>query len=226
MGGDLVDYLRTGSGRVGIAPWATWRGKGLGAALLMAKLQATLRAVVERPSGPGAAGPQRLNTVLVQDGISQPFRDAVLRRGGTRRWRTSATSTPGTILPSWPVGRGSRRLGASSYPLGMLEDVAYRQGSWSCARARCSVIYSDGLTEARNAAGEEFGTERLRQAPGTAAQSPAQEAGRSLLREVDQFIGGSGWRTTLSRRVAPPGWHRVAVLVCRLQPCPDMGGGR
>ena len=186
VGGDLVDYLRTGSGRVGIA-LGDVAGKGLGAALLMAKLQATLRAVCSDHPGLERLG-ERLNTVFVQDGL--PNRYATLfyaevePGSGALRYLNAGHNPP--LLARWS---GIEELSASSFPLGMMEDVAYRQGDLELRPGEMLLIYSDGLTEARNAAGEEFGTERLREALGRLRNLPAEQAGRSLLLEVDAFVG-------------------------------------
>jgi sigma-B regulation protein RsbU (phosphoserine phosphatase) len=71
----------------------------------------------------------------------------------------------------------------------MLEDVDYRQGELELRPGEMLIAYSDGLTEARNAAGEEFGIERLRHAMARLRNLPAEDAGRSLLDEVDLFLG-------------------------------------
>jgi sigma-B regulation protein RsbU (phosphoserine phosphatase) len=133
----------------------------------------------------------------MQDGIPNRFATLFYAEvepgGGALRYLNAGHSPP--LLARWS---GIEELGASSYPLGMLEDVAYRQGELELRPGEMLVIYSDGLTEARNAAGEEFGTERLRQALGRLRNFPAEEAGRSLLREVDQFIGGERLEDDLS----------------------------
>lgn len=186
VGGDLVDYLRTGSGHVGIA-LGDVAGKGLGAALLMAKLQATLRAIVSDHPDLDRLG-RRLNAVLVQDGLvnryATLFYAEVEPGGGALRYLNAGHNPP--LLARWS---GIEELGASSYPLGMLEDVDYRQGELELRPGEMLIAYSDGLTEARNAAGEEFGIERLRHALARLRNLPAEDAGRSLLDEVDLFLG-------------------------------------
>ena len=67
VGGDLVDYVELGPDRLGIA-LGDVAGKGLGAALLAAKLQATLRALgPDAPSLDELGG--RVNTILQMDGL-------------------------------------------------------------------------------------------------------------------------------------------------------------
>lgn len=186
VGGDLVDYLRTGAGNVGIA-LGDVAGKGLGAALLMAKLQATLRALATDHSDLERLG-ARLNAVLVQDGLPNRFATLFYAEvepgGGALRYLNAGHNPP--LLARWS---GIEELGASSYPLGMLDQVAYRQGELDLRPGEMLVAYSDGLTEARNGEGEEFGIGRLREALGRLRNLPAEEAGRALLREVDGFVG-------------------------------------
>ncbi|MCH8962050.1 MAG: SpoIIE family protein phosphatase, partial [Bacteroidetes bacterium] len=71
VGGDLVDYLAINEDRLGLA-LADVAGKGLGAAMFMAKLQSTLRAIApnfERLSDLGAA----VNQIFIRDGLPGRF---------------------------------------------------------------------------------------------------------------------------------------------------------
>ena len=52
------------------------------------------------------------------------------------------------------------------------------------------VLYSDGITEASNALGEEYGPTRLRQAVTEAAAMPAEAAARHILHSATGFVGG------------------------------------
>ncbi|MFQ5626458.1 MAG: SpoIIE family protein phosphatase, partial [Methyloligellaceae bacterium] len=71
VGGDLVDYIELDSGRLGVA-LGDVAGKGLGAALLTAKLQATLRALVPECRTLDELG-GRLNTILHRDGLDNRY---------------------------------------------------------------------------------------------------------------------------------------------------------
>src|SRR6185295_3208360 len=85
--------------------------------------------------------------------------------------------------------RGLARLTASSFPLGMLSSAVYREEALELAAGDLLLAYSDGLTEARNLAGEEFGVERLEALlPTLRGLAPADVGGR-LLEEVDRFLG-------------------------------------
>ena len=81
------------------------------------------------------------------------------------------------------------QLDASSFPVGMMEEVAYEEGTVELAPGDMLLAYSDGLTEATNLAGEEYGVERVRALlPQLRLLSP-ERVGARILREVDRFLG-------------------------------------
>jgi hypothetical protein len=71
VGGDLIDYLEAGGGRTGLA-LGDVAGKGMGAALLCAKLQATLRALAPDAPDLESLG-ARLNGVLERSGLDNRY---------------------------------------------------------------------------------------------------------------------------------------------------------
>ena len=71
MGGDLVDFLRQSENRFGIA-LADVSGKGLQAALVMAKLQATLKALASDYDSLGKLI-TKLNAIVHRDGLPNSF---------------------------------------------------------------------------------------------------------------------------------------------------------
>ena len=80
-------------------------------------------------------------------------------------------------------------LGPDGVPLGMFPESTYTVTRFELEPGDLLILYSDGLVEARNAADEEFGFDRLtRLAPALREREPA-DAGRRLLDEVDRFLG-------------------------------------
>ncbi|HUD70939.1 MAG TPA: PP2C family protein-serine/threonine phosphatase [Dongiaceae bacterium] len=186
VGGDLVDYIEL-PGKVGVA-LGDVAGKGLGAALLMAKLQATLRAIAPGASSLDEIG-ARLNQVLCRDGLDNRFATLIYAElpaeGGSIALLNAGHNPPlvvragGVVLP----------LGPDGLPLGMFPESTYTVTRVDLEPGDLLVLYSDGLVEARNSADEEFGFERLtRLAPALREQQPADGGGR-LLGEVDRFLG-------------------------------------
>jgi len=188
VGGDLVDFIALDGFRHGVA-LGDVAGKGLGAALLSAKLQATLRALVPEAVTLDELG-SRVNTILHRDGIDNRyatlFYAEVEHDSGRVRYLNAGHNPAFLIRPG-----GIERLGASSFPLGMLPGVAYEECVLDLAPGDVLLAYSDGLTEASNARGEEFGAARLEALAAGLGNLEPPQVGERLLSEVDRFLGES-----------------------------------
>jgi sigma-B regulation protein RsbU (phosphoserine phosphatase) len=187
VGGDLVDYIELDGFRHGVV-LGDVAGKGLGAALLSAKLQATLRALVPEAASLDDLG-ARTNTIFNRDGIDNRFATLfyteVEHHSGQLRY-LNAGHNPAFVIRK----NGIEKLGASSWPLGMLPDASYEEHTLDLQPGEILLVYSDGLTEATNGADEEFGEERLEgMLPDFRGLEPEQ-IGNLLLEEVDRFLGG------------------------------------
>ena len=188
VGGDLIDFIEEPSpDTLGVA-LGDVAGKGLGAALLMAKLQASLRATA--PGAPDlAALGARLNGILCRDGLENRFATLfyveATKGGGGFRF-LNAGHNPPLLARDGEVAVLDQ---AVSRPLGMFRDSGYTEGRLDLAPGDLLVVYSDGLVEARDAADREFGLERLQTLVATLRDRPPAEAGRVILEEVDRFLG-------------------------------------
>jgi serine phosphatase RsbU (regulator of sigma subunit) len=187
VGGDLIDYLEAGGGRTGLA-LGDVAGKGMGAALLCAKLQATLRALAPDAPDLESLG-ARLNGVLERSGLDNRYATLfyceIAPGEGEVRYLNAGHN------PAFLIRQGEiRALAASSLPLGMLPGVRYAQGRESLASGEALILYSDGITEATNAAGEEYGPERLRRAVLGAPAPSAAAIARHVLDDVRVFLSG------------------------------------
>jgi serine phosphatase RsbU (regulator of sigma subunit) len=185
VGGDLVDCLELGPGRVGFA-LADVAGKALPAALLMAKVQATLRALAtDAPSLSDLAA--KTNTILCRDGLPNRFATLVY---------VEARDTDGAVrlvnaghMPPVRISGGTyHELRRGDMALGMIPGSTYEEQHEELQPGDMLITYSDGLTEALNEAGEFYGDERLQAIFPTLSGLTAKEAGAALLRSVDAFI--------------------------------------
>lgn len=187
VGGDLVDYIQLDGFRHGVL-LADVAGKGLGAALLSAKLQATIRALV-----PDAVSLEdlaaRVNTIFYRDGIVNRFATLfyveVEHHSGQVRW-LNAGHNPAFVIRAG----GVERLAASSLPVGMMDQSPYREGACALEPGDVLLAYSDGLTEATNGIGEEFGVPRLEAVLAGLRGLSASAAGARVLAEVDRYLAG------------------------------------
>ena len=78
--------------------------------------------------------------------------------------------------------------------LGPLPDAQYRRGYLTLRPGELLVLFTDGVTEALSAEGEEFGDGRLVNALLQDASSTAEETSRRILAEVDRFTAGAPQR--------------------------------
>jgi len=185
VGGDLVDYIELDGFRHGVV-LGDVAGKGLGAALLSAKLQATLRALV-----PDAVALEdlatRVNTIFHRDGLDNRyatlFYTEIEYDSGMLRY-LNAGHNPAFLIRA----DGIEKLGASSFPLGMMPDTAYKEFGLQLEPGEMLLAYSDGLTEAQNPRGEEFGLERLEALLPEFRNLPPEKIGARILKEVDHFL--------------------------------------
>jgi sigma-B regulation protein RsbU (phosphoserine phosphatase) len=185
VGGDLVDTLAVGP-RTGLV-LADVAGKALPAALLMAKVQATLRALAtEVPSL--AALAERTNTILCRDGLPSRFATMVYLdiEGESGRVRLVNAGHQPPIVVS---GGRFHELQPGGMALGMMPGSTYTEQDIDLQPGEALVVYSDGVTEAMNDAGEFFGDDRLQALLSDPRPVSAEQYGRRLLASVDTFMG-------------------------------------
>ncbi|MGE5243179.1 MAG: PP2C family protein-serine/threonine phosphatase [Betaproteobacteria bacterium] len=186
VGGDLVDYLQIDPRRVALA-LGDVAGKGLPAALLMAKLQATLRALAAQCGSLGELA-ATVNRILNRDGLSNRFATLVyleLAPGSGVVRLVNAGHMPPLLVKPGDIAE----LPRGSIALGIVPDADFLEQRVELQPGEVLVVYSDGVTEAMNAAGDFFGDERLRAALKAAGGGTAEQAGRSVLAAADAFIG-------------------------------------
>ena len=196
VGGDLVDFIRIGEARFGVA-LGDLSGKGLSAALLMAKLQATLQALVPDASSLAALG-ARLNRVFCRDCLPKAFASLVymvFESGSPRVRMLNAGHIPPVV-----VRRGRVDEMAKGGPaLGLVPKAVYIEQRLTLQPGDFMVVYTDGIVEAMNKRGEFFGDQSLFGLLHTLDGSlPAEEIGNRILQGVDRFALGAKAHDDLS----------------------------
>jgi serine phosphatase RsbU (regulator of sigma subunit) len=188
VGGDYYDFLDLGEGRVGFV-LADVAGKGISAALLMANLQAHLRSQSAIVSHDFAETLERVNRLFFES--TEPNNYATLFIGvyedQSRRLRyVNCGHNPPVILHSDRV----ERLCATATVLGLFEQ-------WQCDVAEAVIcpndilaICTDGVLEAANPAGEEFGEAGLVAALRCRRDDSASELLASVIEAVKIFAPG------------------------------------
>ncbi len=195
VGGDLVDFLRLAVDRFGIAIGDV-AGKGLGAALFMVKIQATLRALApDYESLTELAA--KLNGILLRDGMPTRFASLLFIRidaaSGTLRYINAGHMPPLIVGPE-----GVTELPKGNLALGLSADSVYADQDVPLAGGQSLLVYSDGLTDARNQAGEFYGIERLKALIARLSGASAQSLGEQVVADVARFEGDARRNDDLS----------------------------
>jgi len=159
VSGDYYDWVRVFDDQIGIVV-ADAVGKGIPAALLMAFLRASLRSSAQTGYAPHIAF-ARVNNLLQESIDDNRFITAIYGTLDSTN-RTFVFSNAGHNPPLLITADGEYRfVEFGDVPLGMFPDSHYHQHFIKFEREQVMVIYTDGITEATNPAGEEYGGERL-----------------------------------------------------------------
>jgi sigma-B regulation protein RsbU (phosphoserine phosphatase) len=185
VGGDYYDVIRLSETKLGICI-ADVVGKGVSAALLMANVQATVRAYAADQAAPSWLC-RRVNEVLCNNLADDKF--VTLFYGILdAEARTLRYTTAGHVPPLLVRRDGSHEaLREGGAVLGVFRDWNFQEGLVQLGPGDRVVLFTDGITEAMRADGEEFGDARvLRVAAERDGCSPVEVKER-LLAAVNQF---------------------------------------
>lgn len=187
IGGDYYDFGSDGG--AAILALGDVAGKGTGAALLMTVLRAAVRGNWTNPhTAIAVADINRFVGQNVPDGKFVTFFLARLDPIKHTIIYTNAGHNPPIILRR--DGR-IEHLDAGGPVLGILDRPTYEEASVRLEPGETLVIYSDGLSEVWNPAGEELGDAGLAKLALGAAHLGAPQLEEELLRGVDAFSAGA-----------------------------------
>jgi sigma-B regulation protein RsbU (phosphoserine phosphatase) len=193
VGGDYYDFFDFGGGQTGLVV-ADVAGKGISAALLMSTLQASLRArVADRH--PDASRDRELSELV------STLNRLLCQSTGPASYVTffyaqfdARTSALGYVNaghnPPLLLRKGhdpGDRLDLGGPVLGIFEGVRYEQGAVTMRPGDLFVGYTDGVVEALDARGEEFGERRLRDCVVSLSYLTAEEICARVVRRVDEW---------------------------------------
>jgi sigma-B regulation protein RsbU (phosphoserine phosphatase) len=159
VSGDYYDWVEIFEGQIGIVV-ADAVGKGIPAALLMAFLRASLRAGVQIGYAPHIAL-AKVNNLLWDSVESHQYITAIHGILDATN-RTFVFSNAGHNPPVVLSPNGDYRfVEYGDLPLGMFKDSMYHQHFIKIEAGEALVLYTDGLTEAMNKEGDEYGRDRF-----------------------------------------------------------------
>ncbi len=188
VGGDFYDVTSLPDGRLAVAV-ADVSGKGVPAALFMMSSCTLLRGSTIGSDDP-AEVLRTTNSALYETNESTMFVTvffAVFEPGSGRlRYANGGHNHPVVVHADGSSDVLPKTQGVA---LGVVEDFEYESGELTLAPGDTLVLYTDGVTEAENAAAEQFEMERLRGLFAGAPPDSAEAAVAEVFRAVEEFAG-------------------------------------
>jgi serine phosphatase RsbU (regulator of sigma subunit)/pSer/pThr/pTyr-binding forkhead associated (FHA) protein len=192
VGGDYYDFVTLSGDRLAIA-LGDVSGKGVAAALMMAKFSGDTRYCIHIENSPAAAA-NVLNSLLLNAGFEEKFITlslSVLDLTTRRMTLCSAGHLP--ILVRHASG-AVEEIGEdiAGFPLGIMPDSDYLQTDLALEPGDVAVVYSDGVTDARNTSEELYDSRDNRRLVRRLAESTggAEAVGRSILQDLREYSAG------------------------------------
>ncbi len=194
VGGDYYDFIQLSKTRLGIAIGDV-SGKGIPASLLMATLRAYLR------------GAQTMHHHADLTEVMRNLNKLVYESSDANRYATffygeldvrsrvltyvNAGHNPPMVFRRTDGGCEVLRLDTGGPVVGLMEDCVYQQDSVTLSVGDTLVAYTDGISEAMNAADEEWGEERLIDAVQSNGAGSAGTLIGQLMISADRFVAGA-----------------------------------
>lgn len=164
-------------------------GKGFPAALLMSNMQAALKSLTSETIAPSGLC-VKLNQLMCSNTPLRKFVSCFYSELDVDK--RTLTFTNAGHNPPFLIRRNGEciRLDEGGPVIGAFCDSKYTQREIQFHEGDKLLLFTDGVTEARNAAGEEFGEERLEQCLRSYRGHNAAELRTIILNEVTQFCAG------------------------------------
>src|SRR5215471_18389 len=191
VGGDYYDFLELPEGRLGIAIGDV-SGKGIGAALMMASLEASLR-------GQASVGHdlaelmKRVNSLVYVASSANHYATAFYAEYDPRSCQLSylnAGHNPPAILRKSAAVCQVFRLETGGPVIGLIQQC-YQQESFPLESGDLVMLFTDGVSEAMNARNEEWGEDRLFELAKSCYGLPAVEVMTRILTAAQAFAAGA-----------------------------------
>jgi len=189
LGGDCYDLVPFGESGLALAVGDA-SGKGLPAALMISNVQSSLRTAAFFAGNDGAALLEAVNRQVYESSLEDRYATlfyGVVDRIGHRLRYVNAGHNPPLILRTdgsilW--------LETGGAPVGMFPDWPYDEGEVQLYPGDIVVAYSDGVVEAVNPLGEQWGEKGLRRAVAESRGRSADDIVHSIFKAMDDFSDG------------------------------------
>ncbi len=187
VSGDYCDLVSDGDGSLYFI-LGDVSGKGIAAAMLMTQLHAMFRSLISIGL-PLNQLVERASSLFCESTL--PTHYATLVCGKAEASGEVELCNAGHLPALWLSSDGVASIEATGLPLGI-----FCEEEFSCRRLHLApgdslLLYTDGLSEARNEAGEEYGLERLSKLMSARAATSPQALVNACLEDLKRFRGGA-----------------------------------
>ncbi len=193
VGGDFYDVFSDKNGRIGLI-LTDVAGKGLPAALLSSLIQGALRATSWTPDAlVQAQAAEQLNDFLCERSAPERFASMIScyyePRTSTLRYVNAGHLPPILVHREQNGSFSIQRLEDGGPVVGLLPGAFYLQGEVAVGPGDLLVMFSDGITEAENTSGEDFGEGRLLAAICNNWDADTRDLCDAVLGDLRSFLG-------------------------------------
>jgi phosphoserine phosphatase RsbU/P len=190
VGGDFFDFFLIDTDRLGFVI-ADVSGKGVPSALFMASARTLLRATAMQGAS-SAECIQYVNNVLARQGDGMMFVTLVYGILDTRTGQVDYCNAGHHHPLVFSAQSGLRKAeDGGGMMVGLYDFAKYECGRLQLASGDGLLLYTDGMTEAFDAAGGMFGDVALRATLEASAHAPVDEIVKGLMRDVKGFTGSA-----------------------------------
>ena len=188
VGGDFFDIIYMENGRIGLAV-ADVSDKGVPAALFMMSSRTLLKGSAIGMGDPGSVLGE-VNTLLTENNETVMFVTLLYAiydpETGVLTYSNGGHCNPLLVHTD---GSSEELPHTGGVALGVMPELDYQEANVTLAPGDTLVLYTDGVSEAMNAEGEEFGIERLQDLFSAQPPSDAKQANEAVLQAVADFAG-------------------------------------
>ena len=188
VGGDFFDVILLENGRLGLAV-ADVSDKGVPAALFMMSSRTLLKGAAIGRGVPGDVLSE-VNDLLTEDNEAFMFVTVLYAvfdpHSGTLNYANGGHTNPLLVHSD---GTSEELPLTGGIALGVMPELEYEESSVTLAEGDTLVLYTDGVSEAMNSEGEEFGIDRLRNIFVNSPPASARAANEAILQAVIDFAG-------------------------------------
>ena len=190
VGGDFFDLIAMDNGRIGLCV-ADVSDKGVPAALFMMSSRTLLKGSAIGMGAPGDVLSE-VNTMLTENNETMMFVTLVYvlydPETGSLTYANGGHCNPLVVHPD---GSSEELALTGGVALGVMPGLGYQEDQSTLSPGDTLILYTDGVSEAMNAEGEEFGVERLQQLFVNQPPSSARMAIETVMQGVSDFAGGT-----------------------------------